>query len=553
MRILSALLLLLASSLWASAQPIPYGPTTMVSALPSGSGPPGGLGWALSASVSDDGRRVAFESDYGYDPLDSNQVTDIYLFDQDTQAIHLISRGLQGQAVRGSSPKLSRDGTRLLFTCRPNLLVPGELGQVGGSVLADLSNLSAITYRRLDRRFDLAPITWTSYYSSATPDLDYVVYVTREYLTPPAPGETSAPSLEKVYLVRSSDHFTVRVSDYCGPLKSASGGKVSDDGRFVAYETDCVTSLAADTNGVGDAFVKDLWLGTQQILSASLQNGVFTAIGGTVVTFSGDGSTASICTDPRAFFGPSFPAAEWPIIYDLATGSTEPFPWQFPGETCIVQAISQDGRRFLVSAYTIPFPGNGVLALVDRSEGTIEILNRLDDGIVYGQGIEIQQPSWSHNGRWVSGMANMDFPYSPWVIWMPRPPNNCFRIDLGPGLNLGGASAGSAGKPEFRIVEGLSAPGTWLLTVRGAPPGAQALLALGTNINPNPLAGGMAWSWPPESVWPYTMGVNGGVVLEVALPPMLPPGFEIIGQWGIADAGAPLGLALTNGVKVGIP
>ena len=181
--------LCLSSIVLSQGLPIPYGPTTMVSALPSGFGPPGGLGFVQESSISNDGSRIAFVSTYPYDPADLNGGSDVYLYDEASGQVSLISRAMSGTAGGGGSPRLSSDGMKVIFIGSPLLLIPGELGQGPGVIMADLSAWPVITFVRLERRFDQAPLQWSSRHSSASSDLNYVVVTAADPLTPPAPGE----------------------------------------------------------------------------------------------------------------------------------------------------------------------------------------------------------------------------------------------------------------------------------------------------------------------------------------------------------------------------
>jgi Tol biopolymer transport system component len=91
------------------------GRTTRVSARPGGKSPNGS---SHSATISDDGRYVAFVSDASdLVKHDRNRASDVFLYDVATGAIALVSRNPAGRSANGAStgPRLSADGAVVVF------------------------------------------------------------------------------------------------------------------------------------------------------------------------------------------------------------------------------------------------------------------------------------------------------------------------------------------------------------------------------------------------------------------------------------------------------
>ncbi len=79
-------------------------------------------------ALSADGQVVAFDALAPLDPADSNDRSDVYLFDRATQALTLVSRGLSGASGRSGShcARISGDGQRVVFESDASDLVEGD-------------------------------------------------------------------------------------------------------------------------------------------------------------------------------------------------------------------------------------------------------------------------------------------------------------------------------------------------------------------------------------------------------------------------------------------
>lgn len=119
-----------------------------------------------------------------------------------------------------------------------------------------------------------------------------------------------------------------------------TAGAISDDGRFVAFDSDASDLVAEDANGVSDVFVRDLVEGsTVRVEGAEgeLADGAF----GPVI--SGDGSTV-------VYVNPASPAGL--DAYDVATATATPLE---PGEGVVyasAPSIDEDGS-------VVSFAGDG--------------------------------------------------------------------------------------------------------------------------------------------------------------------------------------------------
>lgn len=115
---------------------------------------------------------------------------------------------------------------------------------------------------------------------------------------------------------------------------------------------------------------------------------------------------------------------------------------------------------------------------------------------------------------------------------------------------LPGGLPGAAGLPALSA-KGLLAAGTpGALTLLGAAPLAPCALFASLGSAPVQFKGGLLEASPPVLQLGLSTAVDGTLVLPwSAWPPGLPAGLALVFQYGILDAGAPAGVALSNAVS----
>ena len=194
-----------------------------------------GGGWSDEPSISASGRFVAFQSLSGFVGPDTNLAEDVFVHDRLMGYTTRISSAPLGASSNGSSyfPKISADGKVVTFTSTATNLVGGD------------TNLVADAYVRARRGGAVERVSVSS---------------------------TGA----------EGDQFSYATS-------------ISDDGRYVAFASDATNLVLADTNGVGDAFLRDRQLGVTErlsVASAGLQGDNSTY----EVSISGDGRYAAFAS-----------------------------------------------------------------------------------------------------------------------------------------------------------------------------------------------------------------------------------------------------------------
>ncbi len=544
------------------AQPVPFGPTTIVSLGSNGLPVPGGSLFNLAGGVcevSEDGKRVLFASIVALDPLDTNQSMDIYLYDEVIGLVLLITKDSSGAALGSlGRPRISRDGRSMVaFGYIPGTSPP-EIGAIHG----DISDPLTPVFRRLTMRFDGSPVTGFLEVTAATPDLDYLVVTTTDFLLPPEPFESMTPSLLRSYRIRTADLSVERVvpaCQYLGSFRSVHARGITHDGTRIFFESDCDALVPGDVNGGPDVFVRNFTTGQTTCVSVALNFGVLSPSAGfDPIVVSGDGNVFVMRAYLQTYLGPSAPLGLGLIWRNITTGEVLAVDTgDLLSHTIDCRQLSYDGSRMVVIGYDIAT--NGWVSLVKDLRGTHRLVfSRRSDGSPMGApnspflDIGFYHSHWTVNERWIGGVMQTVPPN--FSVYPPEfGETEVVKIDLGPARNLGGFAAGSNGVPEFRLVEGLSSPATLMVVVENLPPLAPSLMGLGATLNPTPFFGGIAWPWPPDTIAPFTADAQGRIVITTPIPIGLPLGYQLVAQVATADAGAPFGAALSNGLLFRIP
>ncbi|HEV2060248.1 MAG TPA: hypothetical protein VGR11_12895 [Solirubrobacteraceae bacterium] len=320
------------------------GPATVALAGPSpqrtvrvrlaASGNPNGA--SIEPALSGNARRVAFTSAAtNLTPKDDGNGSkrDVFVYDQGSGAVELVSAGLGGAAADATSgqPVLDDDGSHVAFASRATNLVADDTnhfsdvfvlvagaGLVRASVASDEAQGSGASAEP-DVSSDGRLVVFTSRADNLVPGdtngsedvfvRDMVTgttsLVSRGLGEVSADGRSSAPAIsaDGRFVTFSSDasnlvagdrnrrqdvfrrdlltHHTklisIRRGGGGGQNKAMSGGRaqvsdVSRDGRFVVFESDATNLVARDRNRRTDVFVRDVRRGSTRRVSLSTTN-----------------------------------------------------------------------------------------------------------------------------------------------------------------------------------------------------------------------------------------------------------------------------------------
>jgi len=233
------------------------GATTRVSVSSDGTQSNYENGWSGSA-ISADGRYVVF-STYANNlvPGDTNGTDDVFIHDLQTGATTLVSvssDGTQGNSSSDSGLAISADGRYVMFDSYASNLVPNDTNNVTDVFVHD-QQTGATT--RVSVNSDGTQGTRSSgYYNAISADGRYVVFGSGNRWSP---ADTNG--FTDIYLHDRLTGTTRLVSlGYDGT--SANQGteelSISRDGRYVAYTSLAYNLVPGDTNSYSDVFVCDL-------------------------------------------------------------------------------------------------------------------------------------------------------------------------------------------------------------------------------------------------------------------------------------------------------
>lgn len=237
--------------------------TQMVSVTPDGAPGNGASGIRIEVgsktSVSANGRFIAFHS-FASNLIidDTNEAADIFLYDTELKSVERISISSEGTAGNGSSlwPDLSADGRIVAFISEANNLVPNDTNNVADIFVHDLA--TGITYR-----VSLASDGTEANNGSGeqgvprlSADGRFVTFVS--FADNLIPDDTNQKP--DVFVHDRQTGETVRVSvAYDGSQANGDSTHpdISDDGRYVTFQSEATNLVLGDSNEVTDIFVYD--------------------------------------------------------------------------------------------------------------------------------------------------------------------------------------------------------------------------------------------------------------------------------------------------------
>jgi len=209
---------------------------------------------------------VVFETTKGIDPNDTNQISDIYAYNPQTQAISLISKDLNGNASGASAPDIggSNNNIWITFSSVSANLVAGDLNGLRDIFMVKFPNG---TISRVSQT--LAGVEADGYSSipAISEDASSIVFLTEaQNLT--NDDYTLASSEQVLVYKRSNQTLSLASKNEAGlPLSTTNPNihsvSISDTARYVAYGFEDDGSFAPD-------FAEDTDLRSDIILFDSL-------------------------------------------------------------------------------------------------------------------------------------------------------------------------------------------------------------------------------------------------------------------------------------------
>jgi len=281
------------------------GQTSRVSLATDGMQGNGDSNWP---SISDDGRYVAFYSEASNLTLDdTNDVEDVFVHDRqtgETSRISVATDGTQGNSLSGD-PSISADGRYVAFASLASNLTPGDTNGEPDIFVHDRQTGQT---SRVSVAADGTQGMGYSGFSSISADGRYVSFLSAASNL--IPGDTNNQPDIFVHDRQTGqiNHVSVASDGTQGnaPSGGVHGSSISDDGRYIAFESEASNLVPDDTNGVSDVFVHDRgFLGSQLNINylAGAPGSYFTLYGhnfgpDTIVTVTVNGvSLGTVTTD----------------------------------------------------------------------------------------------------------------------------------------------------------------------------------------------------------------------------------------------------------------
>jgi Tol biopolymer transport system component len=396
--LLAGVLALLATPAAASA-----GPTERVSVDSAGNEV---YRWSAYPAISADGRFVAFSS-YATHlvPEDTNQWTDVFVYDRQTRATERVSvdsAGNQGDGSSEGAAAISADGRFVTFASFSTNLVPGDTNGAWDVFVYDRQT-------RTTERVSVDSAGNQANRESSTPTISadgrFVAFSSRA--TNLVPGANGG-----VFIHDRQTRTTELVS------VDGAASRMSADGRFIAFVSSAANLVPGDTNGREDVFVHDRQTRTTERVSVAtdgtqgnnFSTGPSISADGRFVAFYSRATNlvpgdTNGCPNPDGYTDPCYDV----FVHDRQTGTTERVSVDSAGSQGNSDSsgpgLSADGRfvAFLSRASNlVPGDTNGYYDVFvhDRQTRTTERVS-VDSAGTQGNS-NSDRPSISADGRFVA-------------------------------------------------------------------------------------------------------------------------------------------------------
>ncbi len=223
-------------------------------------------------ALSADGRFVAFSSwASNLDPDDTDRPDDVYVRDLQTNTTTLVSRasGAAGAKGNGASvgASMSADGRFVAFRSSASNLDPGDNDTIPDVFVRDLQTNTTTLVSRGSGAAG-AKGSNSSLVPAISADGRYVAFSSFASNLDPDDTDTSTD----VFVRDLQASTTTLVSRASGAAGAKGNGAsrvpvISPGGRFVAFDSNASNLHPDDTDATGDAFVRDLQAGTTTLIS----------------------------------------------------------------------------------------------------------------------------------------------------------------------------------------------------------------------------------------------------------------------------------------------
>ena len=322
---------------------------------------------------------------------------------QSTSRVSINSLGEQAN-FGVDAPSLSADGRFVAFASESSNLVSNDTNNLMDVFVHDRE--AGVT-TRINFRHDGDQTTFACSAPSISGDGRFVAFASAD------PGIISSDSngVTDVFVHDRQLGTTTIASVSSAGVQGNDGSytaSISDDGRFVSFESYADNLISGDTNGVRDVFVRDRQTGATICASVST-SGVIGDSSSSEPTISGNGLFVAFKSSATNLVSGDTNSRTDIFVYDCETGQTGRVSISSTGEegsrTSEYPAISADGRFVSFTSHSSEFvvPDNNSgsdIFIHDRQTNITERANESSSG--YQPGGSCAYSSLSEDGRHVA-------------------------------------------------------------------------------------------------------------------------------------------------------
>jgi len=323
---------------------------------------------SYSSVISGDGNYIVFASfASNLVPNDTNNIADIFLYHRQTHQITLVSKGL-GNApsnVESGYPSLSADGRYVVFQSSASNLVANDTNNISDIFLYDRQTDSI---SRVSVSSDNEEANNQSAYPTISADGRYVAF--ESYASNLVPSDTNNTSDIFVHDRQTGNTSLVSVNSNGEQGNNTSGlwSSLSADGQHIAFSSLANNLVANDTNNTWDIFVRDIQTNTTSLISISFGESLWNG-GSTNPVISSDGRYVAFQSEDVLVANDT--NNTWDVfVYDRQTAQTTLISKAYDQPTTAngiseTPFISADGRYVVFSSSATNIVPNDTNGWVD--------------------------------------------------------------------------------------------------------------------------------------------------------------------------------------------
>jgi hypothetical protein len=391
---------------------------------------------SLLPSISADGRFVAFQSRATVlvpCPAPPDATDDVFLWDRTSDTMALVSHAAGLATTPGdngsSQPALSADGSAVVFLSTAGNLVAGQTDVAGTAdvfLFDRQTSTSTLVSHVAGAATTAARYAAVLYRPSISADASRVAYVSGA--TDLVAGQTNANGQYDVFLWNRGTGANALISHSAGAPATVGnadsvGAQISADGSHVAFLSAATDLMAgtADGNGALDLFSWDAATDTAALISHAAGSPLTSGNQATEsAVIDSDGSSIAFSSGASDLAGPSDTNNGSDIFqWSAASGTNTPVSYSpavtsatVPGLQGLMYPMSADGRYAIfpsssptVVAGQVDTNDSEDLFLVDRTAGTVTLVDHILGSPVSTPDRGARQGALSVDGRWVAYLS----------------------------------------------------------------------------------------------------------------------------------------------------